>query len=907
MSSYPILTTKLFIPLLRADQLPRPHLIEKLNEGAAYPLTLISASAGSGKTTLLTEWIAQHHCPTAWISLDAGDNDPIHFITYLIAALRTIQEDFAEDIILTAQSEQSEPLEAHLINLINAMAETMPDCTIVFDDFHTITDQRTNELVTFMVEHLPSHIHLVIATRTDPPWPLGRYRSRNQLFEIRGQDLRFNTQETADFLNHTMGLDLSADDVAALETRTEGWIAGLQLAALSIQKRDDVSAFVRAFTGSHRYIAEYLIEEILEQQPKEIQIFLLKTSVLERLNVGLCEMVVGCKDGQAILQNLLHSNIFMIPLDHTGEWFRYHPLFADLLKKQLHTQYADLIPELHYRASQWYAKAGYISGAIDHACKTDDWDFVAQQIETHIATLIQHGERVPTRQWLRLLPNEIIRSHPVLCVAQAWASAKFFDVGLAEELLSDAATMLSTQPPDESGMDPSVHQWVSSQLDVLQVMIARTRGDSTQRQQELALEALKRVDPINDAAARATLLFRLGLCYLDLGNNQQADRIFSKAVEMGRSSGNQYALHAANYGRMVIAKLAGRLNDLETLIHQTLDEARLTDDQAHSLAGIDLVMLGVLAYEWNQLDQAETYLTQGLALVQQVGIAELLIKGHFALACLKIAKGNLSALPDLAQMAEQEQPQLTKYAATLQARMELLVVQAKPDSPCQHSIVRWAEGQKLSLQEQSTYDWDMAMVLTYARFLCWQAHNGLPAQDKSRLRETLDIITDQRQHLQDLGWWGLLIEVEVISAIILQTLGENAKALITLDGALNFAEPQGFVRTFVDEGLTMRNLLKQASTQGNHRAYAQKLCAAYINENTTSRKPFEQNALLDPLSERELQVLRLLNTALNVPEIAAELHLAPTTVRTHIRKIYSKLGVHGRIEALQKAEEFNLF
>ena len=905
MSSYPILTTKLFIPPLRADQLPRPHLVEKLNKGAAYPLILISASAGSGKTSLLTEWIAQHHRSTAWISLDCGDNDSSHFLTYLISALRTIQENFAEDVVLPMPADQTEPLEMLLIHVINAMAEVMPDCTIVFDDFHTITDQRTNELATFLLEHLPSHIHLVIATRMDPPWPLARYRSRNQLFEIRGQDLRFSTPEAAEFLNHTMGLDVSVEDVAALEARTEGWIAGLQLAALSMQTRDDVSAFVKAFTGSHRYIAEYLIEEILEQQPEEIQTFLLQTSVLEHLNAGLCEAVTGCEGGQTILQNLHRANIFVIPLDHTGEWFRYHHLFADLLKKRLHTQYPGLIPELHRRASRWYAETGYISAAIDHACKTNDWDFAARQIETHIAALIQQGERLRTRQWMRLLPDEVIRRRPVLCVAQVWASAKFVNTEFTEALLADAAAMLAAQPPDENGMDPSIHQWVSAQMDVLQVMIARIRGDSTQQQQELTLEALARVDPINHTAARATLLFRLGLCYLDLGNDLQADQTFSQAVEMGRSSGNQYAMHAANYGRMVIAKLAGRLKDLDNLIYQTLDEAHTTDEQAHSLAGIDLVMSGVLAYEWNQLDPAETRLTQGLELVQHVGIAELLVKGHFALACLRIAQGNLSAPPNLVQMAEH--PRLAVYAATLQSRVELLLAQAKPDSPYEHGIARWAEVQKLELQEQSTYDWDMSKILTCARVLCWQARNGLSGQEKSRLRATLDFITDQRPHLRDLGWWGLLIEVEIVSALMLQTLGENTGALAALERALNFAEPQGFVRTFLDEGLPMRNLLKQANAQGSHRAYARRLSAAFISENTSSRKPPEQNALLDPLSERELQVLRLLNTTLSVPEIAAELHLAPTTVRTHIRNIYNKLGAHGRIEALQKAEEFDLF
>lgn len=331
----PILTTKLFIPPLRENLIPRSHLIEKLNKSTAYPLTLISASAGSGKTTILSEWVAKNDRPVVWISLDPGDNDPVLFLIYFINAVRTIREKFGEEALAMLGSSQAVPLRTILTNLINEVSELAENFTLICDDYHVITDPRTNELITYMIDHMPPQMHLIFASRIDPMWPLARYRARNQLFEIRDQDLRFSLEEAAEFLNHTMDLNLSVEDVKALEERTEGWVAGLQLAALSLQGQSDIPGFVKAFTGSQIYVAEYLVEEILRQQPEDVQSFLLQTSLLERLNASLCEAVSGCVDGQAILMSLHRGNVFVIPLDHEGRWFRYHHMFADLLQARL--------------------------------------------------------------------------------------------------------------------------------------------------------------------------------------------------------------------------------------------------------------------------------------------------------------------------------------------------------------------------------------------------------------------------------------------------------------------------------------------------------------------------------------------------------------------------------------------
>jgi len=457
-------------------------------------------------------------------------------------------------------------------------------------------------------------------------------------------------------------------------------------------------------------------------------------------------------------------------------------------------------------------------------------------------------------------------------------------------------------------LDPQVHEWVNSQIAVLEVVLARARDDSTRHQQELALEALQRVDPASNPAARATLLFRLGLCYLDLGKNELADQTFTKAYELGRSSGNQYAIHTANYGRMVIAKLEGRLDDLEVIIRNTLNDSLLTQEQLSPWVGIYLTMLGELHYERNNIDSARADLGRGLELVEHIGIPEILIKGYFVFACLQNMQGDSHQTPNLIRMAEHGHPKLVSYAAALQAHIELLLAQTKHDPRSEQSAISWAEKQQLTLRGQATYDWDIQEKLIYARILHWQYQNDPEASIKSRISEVLDFIQEQIVPLKKLGWNGLLVETHVVLAILFYSLQREAEALSALESALRLAKPYGYLRTIMDEGSTMQGLLQLALTEGDSRDYVQRLLAAF--EHQAVPTPLNSQATTtdsrDLLSEREMRVLRLLNSHLSVPEIAEEIHLAPTTVRTHVQNIYQKLNVHGRIEALQRATEHGL-
>jgi LuxR family maltose regulon positive regulatory protein len=909
-----ILSTKLYKPYAHPKRVTRPRLIAQLNDGCYHKLTLISAPAGFGKTTLLSEWISQREHLTCWLSLGEGDNDPARFWAYFVSAMRMIpflgESHIGEGFLESIQASPTPERESLLESLIAEIAAVPERFFLILDNFHNVTEPKIQDELFYMLENIPSGpsgLHLIVSGRSDPPWPLARLRVRDQITELRTRDLRFTSEEATVFLRDVMQLDLSSDHIAELDTRTEGWAAGLQMAALSMRGRKDIAGFIEGFTGSHRFVLDYLVEEVLSQQSAEILDFLLKSSILERLTGSLCDAVTGKDHSTEILVHLEKANMFLVALDDQRNWYRYHPLFADLLQKQLRMRDPALLPDLHRRASRWYAQAGYLQEAVAHALNGEDWDFAASQIEDHVLGLIQQGEMTLARQWMSSLPDEMIRPRPILCVAQAWTSAKYASVELAEELLAQAEAALSKDLSQDGSLEQQIYDFVNNQIAVLQVVIARARGDSTQRQQELALKALDRVGPSGDTAARATLLLRLGFCYLDLGKDGQADRVFSQAFESGLSSGNHYAAHSANYGRMVIARRHGRLHELAAICHQILDAFREPDDQ-QPLSGIALTMLGGLSYERNKLDEAESLLIQGLKLVEQVGMTELLVKGRFALTCVKIAKGAIGSIPDLAKITQGGYPTLGLFAAALQARLHLLLARYSTDSNYERKAFEWAETQQLILRGRPTYDWEIYEKLIYARVLCQQYHTRQNAEGKERLAEVLDFITEQRQPLEELSWQGILVEVYVVSALILQTLGRNVEALTALEGALRLAEPQDFVRTFVDEGQPMKGLLQQVIASGSWVAYAEKLLQSFSDQSVSVPIKMQEQVddLIEPLSQREQQVLHLLNSRLGVPEIAEEIHLAPTTVRTHVQSIYRKLDVHGRIEALQRAEELGL-
>jgi LuxR family maltose regulon positive regulatory protein len=911
----PLLPTKLYAPPLRKILVARMRLLKQLNRGMERRLTLISAPAGYGKSTLLSEFVRQAEVPAAWLSLDKGDNDPLRFWSYFVAALQTIpglENAWNEDIFQNIQKKtfcsDNDTLLTALITKITTMSERV---ILILDDLQTITEDQVLDGLFYLLENLypgPVGVHIIIASRSDPPWPLARLRVADQITEIRSKDLSFTLDETNNFINGVMGLALSSDEISELGQRTEGWIAGLQMAAISMQDREDISEFLEAFTGSHRFVLDYLIEEVLSKQKPEILDFLLKTSILERMTISLCDAITGKCDAADVLSQLEKANLFLIALDEQRIWYRYHQLFADLLHKQLRLRFPEQIADIHRIASHWHAHNGLPIEAVEHALKSEDWEFAATQVEEFILALILNGEMRLARQWIGSLPKANIRRSPALCIAQAWTSAEYASVELAEDLMAQAETALVNTASENEYLNPEIQESLNRQIAVLQVVISRVRGDSTFRQQALALETLDHLIPIDDIASRATLFLRLGFCYLDLGKDDEADRVFSQAFDLGIASENHYAAHVANYGRMVIARRHGQLNRLAAICRQSQEASTTGDKRGQSLNGIALIMDGRLLYERNDLEDAESRLVEGLQLVKRASITELLIKGNFALVCLNIARGKQAPFPELEKMAVNSHPGLVSYAAALDVQLQLLKIISSKDILFEKDFSQWVDNYQLQWRNQSSYDWEIAEHLIYARALCWQYKAHPDSKLKSRLMQVLEFIMGQCQTLEDLNWKGTLVEVNIVITLILYTLERETEALHFVEKALTLADTPGYLRVFLDEGQPMKELLQLALAAGIREGYTRRLLLGFGDPTAKSPSisPPKSGVFIDPLSKRELQVLRLLKTSLSVPEIAEDIHLSPTTVRTHVQHIYQKLGVHGRIAALQRAEEVGI-
>jgi LuxR family maltose regulon positive regulatory protein len=546
-----LLQTKLFIPQIR----PNLGLIERLNQGLqlGHRLVLISAPAGFGKTTLVGEWVqamggATPPVAIAWLSLDETDNDPTRFLSYFFAALRTIEAGFGKGALgaLYASQPQPPPAEPILTALINEIAAIPDRIILVLDDYHLIEAQPIHDALTFLLRHLPPQMHLVIATREDPHLPLSRLRARGQLTELRARDLRFTSSEAAEFLNQVMGLDLSAEDIAALETRTEGWIAGLQLAAISMQGRDDATSFIESFTGSHRLVLDYLIEEVLNHQPQNVQTFLLQTAILNRLTGSLCDAVrfgkakspTGQENGQAILEMLERANLFIVPLDEERRWYRYHHLFADILRQRLRQTHLEQIPTLHSRASEWYERNGLPSDAIRHALATEDFERAAGLAELAWPAMSESFQSIQWLGWLKALPDELVRARPVLSVRYAWAFLNAGKLEAAEARLLDAERWLEpTVDMNERPKAPSAEMVVvdEEQFRSLPVSIATARayhaqaiGDvsGTVKYTQRVLDLL----PEGDHQWRGAASSLLGLAQYASGDLEAAHRTFSDGL-----------------------------------------------------------------------------------------------------------------------------------------------------------------------------------------------------------------------------------------------------------------------------------------------------------------------------------------------------------------------------------------
>jgi LuxR family maltose regulon positive regulatory protein len=886
----PLLTTKLHMPLIRPELVPRPRLIERLNAGLQRKLTLIAAPAGFGKTTLLTEWAAALPCPVAWISLDDGDNDPARFLAYLIAALQTIEPGIEAALPSPAPLPDEASLTT-LINQISAMppataAGPKPSFVLILDDYHLIKAQPIHTAVSFLLDHLPGNMHLVISGRGDPPLPIVRLRGRAQMSELRQTDLRFTPMEVSEFLNRTMGLQLSPNDIAALGARTEGWITALQMAAVSMQGRDDTASFVRAFAGSNRYIGDYLLEEVLQRQPDAVQTFLLRTSILERLSGPLCEAVTGEGDGQVTLESLERRNLFIVPLDDQRRWYRYHRLFADLLQQRLQQTEPDLVPALHRQASAWYEHNGWVPEAIDHALSAEDFERAAELIERTAQETMMRSEVATFLRWVELLPDELVRESPSLGIFHAWAL-----------LLQGRWQEAKQGRLQDSGMAADL---TVERVAPLRALVAVFEG-RVPHAAELSRQALERL-PDGDLFLRSIANWSLGLSKLADGDVSAGKQALEEVARMGQEMGNVVVAVMALCSLASLRKRQGQLQEAKEFYERALEFA--TDDQGHRLpaASEPLMGLGEIWRERNELEVATRYLTEGIEWTKHWAETSAL-DGYISLARLRQAQGDVEG----ARRAIQEAQQLAvQFDATelddllvslLQAR--LWVAQGDIEA-----AQRWVQEQGLgkggSGAELRGGLFAVARLRKYSDLVLARL---LIAQH--RPAEALALLGPLLPGMEQQARIDLVLEILILKALAHQALGDGEQARDALARALSLAEAGGYVRIFLDEGPPMAHLLYEAAARGMAPQYLGKLLAAFPAEEPAAARQAAVE-MVEPLTARELEVLQLVAEGLSNQEIAGRLFLSLTTVKWHTHNIYGKLAVKNRTQAVAKARALGL-
>ena len=871
----------------------------RLDEGlaAAHRLALLSAPAGFGKTTLLAAWAAACGRPVAWLSLDEGDSDPAVFLTGLVLALQTAAPGLGAAALAGLRAAQPPPAEATLTGLLNDIVALPAPLVLVLDDYHRIDSEPIDRAVAFVLDHLPSPLHLLIATREDPALPLARLRARGQLTELRAADLRFTPAEAAEFLNQTMGLNLSDADIAALDARTEGWIAGLQLAALSMRGRADVASFVRAFAGSHRFVLDYLVEEVLQNQPDPVRDFLLQTAVLDRLCAPLVDAVTGRAGGAVMLATLERGNLFLAPLDDQRQWYRYHHLFADVLRARLRGAHPERVADLHRRAGAWHERHGFPADAIHHTLAAGDFDRAAALIE-RAWPAAEQGDISPALWlgWVGALPDASVQARPALCVWHAFALLGMGDLEAAAGRLADAERGPAAGEMVAAGAAPD--ESLPAAVAVARAYIAQALGQPAAAV-DYAGRALA-LAPAGEQLRRGQAAMLLGIAHWTGGDLAAADRVFAAYSQKLHDAGNMPDAISTTAVLADIRLALGRLREATGAVEACLQfitrrGAPVPPDTADLHRA-----LSALHLEQGDPAAAAKQLERAGQLGQDAQPPVLRYRLWVARACLHESQGNLDDALAALEAAERlyVRSPLPDFRPIAAMRARLWAARGRLPQ-----ALAWARERGLSPDDDLAYlrEYDH---ITLARVLIARHQHdraGDALDEAARLLERLLSAAEAG------GRMGSVIELLILSAVAHQARGRGPAARAALERALVLAEPEGYVRVFVAEGEALRALLeRQARRDHPSRGYARRLVAAFLAPAAPPAPGLPAADRLEPLSDREMQVLRLRGSDLSGPEIARELVVSLSTLRSHTQNIYAKLGVNNRRAAVRRATELHL-
>jgi LuxR family maltose regulon positive regulatory protein len=891
-----IIKTKLIIPNIRPNLVSRLRLIKQIEDGvqADYKLTLVAAPAGFGKTTAVSTWVQQNQRQVAWLSLEESDDETILFWSYFLAAIRTILPGFAESTFAALTGTPPTPIKSLLPALVNELSGLNVPLVLVLDDYHVIANQEIHESVSFLLEHQPRQFHLIIATRADPLLPIARLRAQQYLTEIRIQDLRFTYEESQAFFNMVMDLGLTNREIQLLETRTEGWGVGLLLAAQSLKGREDKHEFIRNFSGSQHYILEYLVEEVLNRQTEGVRNFLLQTSILDRLCDSLCRAVTGNDSAEVTIQQLSKDNLFVIPLDQDHVWYRYHHLFADLLVNFLQKESAqEDILQLHQRASRWYQENDDFEKAIKHALNGRDYKRAADLIEYNVQQVIAHGQVRTLLGWIGAIPEKIINSHPHLRFYHAWALSLGGQHRMAERILMDAKSTFASLPNSPEYLA------LRGEAAALLTGIITYYNDPPRIIRE-AQEALKYL-PDDNLISRARVFIALGTAYAYSDEIQQATQNYQKARDIALKAGNPFL------GAAAIEMLAGMqiyhqggLRGAAQNLEQILELGRTKDGSYQPFTGTAHTLLAEVNIEWNNLDAAARLLETGVGLIQKGGIQYSLTHTNCTKARLKIALGEMeSALEALrdAETASKSSPLMHilihNYACQVKFALGMGDIE---------TASRWAKADSTVMKYE--------IPKNLPNYLCEVqkialAHVFLAQGEMEKALETLNDIYIQAETA---GRMRHIVEICLLKAIALKELGRSEDAFAAFENCIALAEPEGYVRLFLEAGETIVDLLKMV--RGRHEEYVSELLASFdgqkvkVESDAVHRPGGEE--LVESLTEREMEVLRLMCEGYSNQDIADEIIVSVNTVKKHTSNIYGKLGVRNRAQAVLRAHEIEL-